>query len=68
MMPELKPCPFCGGGAHIVNLTAVSYVRCDSGCCEQNSVFHEVDDAIEAWNRRTAEPGEIDFDYGAEDE
>lgn len=56
-MPELKPCPFCGGEAVFVTLRAApgeepsGYVRCENRCCEQSLVMCK-SNAIEEWNRR----------------
>ena len=63
-MAELKPCPFCGGDAHLQHDHAgcgYSYVICER--CGLKSVYfvRSFDrasdlDAIEYWNRR-AEDG-----------
>ena len=71
-MAELKPCPFCGrNGITIMarfpfyNEMTCYYALCS--CCGARSASHiEEQLAIEAWNRRST-PGEIDFDYEAED-
>lgn len=54
---ELKPCPFCGGEAVIVevkdNPPETIAIQCKSGCCI--SVHHkwmEENVLIEAWNTR----------------
>ena len=65
-MSELKPCPFCGGEAEIRTQDRpdgnthyyVYIVRCKE--CRARTedfpiayyVHHDVEDAIEAWNRR----------------
>ena len=63
-MAELKPCPFCGGKAHIYRTCGYSpeeiiFVGCEN--CEASATpkrmisFNPDDDerkAIEAWNRR----------------
>lgn len=65
---ELKPCPFCHGKAHIdfspdsnkpyINkdkeLTATKmlyYVFCGH-CLAKSMDFEDMDNAVEAWNRR----------------
>lgn len=66
MNAELKPCPFCGGEAKIINYTNKevsphknkTYVEC-SKCNSGTGVFTQkgvsieyIQEAIEAWNRR----------------
>ena len=57
-MSELKPCPFCGGGA--IKWTHSGYgdftkqVRC-AVCGAGTNYFSKMDDAIKAWNRRKEE-------------
>ena len=56
-MPELKPCPFCGGHVHLVE--EYSYFRdfvlyCD-GCdmvFTLDSICATKEELIEAWNQR----------------
>ena len=60
-MPELKPCPFCGGEAEYAHLKkrrvrhigicCPSYIRCKV-CCATSPVKINTENAIEAWNRR----------------
>ena len=57
---ELKPCPFCGGEACVVESvnTQLFRVECtNSGCYCYNTVFLFSDKkrAIEAWNRRAGD-------------
>ena len=73
-MAELKPCPFCGGRAFPTEFTYSldpGYVKVWSvdcvNCMSQTAEFVTEKEAIEAWNKRTDGPGEIDFDFGAED-
>lgn len=60
-MSNLKPCPFCGGPAHVVEVAnggmVVAYsVSCDNigGCIagEPMRYYATEAEAIEAWNRR----------------
>lgn len=57
-MEELKPCPFCGGKADLVDygLTGrMKVVQC-SDCGARTRVFNpnvKRGNAIDAWNRRT---------------
>lgn len=75
-MAELKPCPFCGGEAFIsADPEAVrdsegrlwAFTAVCGKCCATSGLTFSVDRATEAWNRRTAAPGRIDFDFGAEE-
>lgn len=48
---ELKPCPFCGGEAHIVTAVGESWVLCDK--CRATTEMHASKQlAVAAWNRR----------------
>ena len=52
---ELKPCPFCGAGAHLISGTEDHYVVCRNDDCAAAIVarsFSSAEDAIAAWNRR----------------
>jgi len=54
-MPELKPCPFCGGNPALVGPNAADcwwYVTCD---CIGRKVFLSSDDwkAVSRWNKRS---------------
>jgi Lar family restriction alleviation protein len=70
-MDKLKPCPFCGGAAHVVDvgfLNIDSYeVRCkynvhkNTGCSGRGPHKPKIVDAIAAWNRR---PNERINSYG----
>lgn len=64
MSEELKPCPFCGGLAHIAyNAKRKLYkkeewidgVRIYCGGCEAQMFYRSEKLAIESWNRRTGE-------------
>lgn len=59
MPNELKPCPFCGGEARIIenkyNLNNILYgVCCFDGYYHSASVwyFNTIEEAIETWNRK----------------
>lgn len=48
-MTELKPCPFCGGQAHIMH--EGHWIMCED--CQSESGYYETkEETIEAWNRR----------------
>lgn len=57
-MTELKPCPFCGGKATLVNnQSGTVYVECTK-CFAMGERMYDwwgetTEQAIEAWNRRT---------------
>ena len=53
-MSELKPCPFCGSKAEVYEECEMVKIRCSSYMCQAsvNGWHDEVEDAIEAWNRR----------------
>lgn len=56
---ELKPCPFCGGRAVLVQVNRKNYVICDD-CGAKSFEYSQHDDyfdarAIRAWNRRANE-------------
>lgn len=61
---DLKPCPFCGGEAHLLNWTDQAYVWCECGV-KTEVYLHSgcVDKAIEAWNRRTMHESAEDAGY-----
>jgi len=57
-MPELLPCPFCGGKAvyHSLNLNSGrSYYSLICACGGQNGSYETKAEAAEAWNRRAEE-------------
>ena len=54
---ELKPCPFCGGEAELVDTGYWSSVICKQCRTTSNAFVHSAkycsaDKATEAWNRR----------------
>lgn len=56
-MSELKPCPFCGGEAHLSDMNEYGeyLVECVNDFCNvmpSTFPFRTEDAAIEAWNRR----------------
>lgn len=61
MSEKLKPCPFCGGEAEMINIDAARVqgitdpvtVRCKECKCNTNW-FSKEWEAIDAWNRRTS--------------
>ena len=59
-MNELKPCPFCGNKAEIINtgnhFPRVFYrIVCYSFCTMQGKLYDTKEEAVEAWNRREGE-------------
>ena len=52
-MNELKPCPFCGGDAKIVDVEDLKgfFALCKH-CNASTRIFYSEEVAIEAWNRR----------------
>ena len=56
-MDKLKPCPFCGKTAHttVDDETVTKFgVKCFSCGGAIEPEYRELDDAIDAWNRRVA--------------
>ena len=58
----LKPCPFCGGEADVIEhrfyLLDSSYGLCCKECKAETYQFYESEEkAIDAWNRRAGEEG-----------
>jgi len=51
MSKKLKPCPFCGGTAHVHELSDRLYiVMCDCGA--SSGIEYTEKEAAAAWNRR----------------
>lgn len=49
----LKPCPFCGGKAELIELSKRDYyVQCRKCKVEQGKVYRAKQTAIKAWSRR----------------
>lgn len=71
-MAELKPCPFCGGEAVLINNGCFVDVSCKNFHCRgwaDSLMWKTKQEAIEAWNRR-AEPQKLfdavcNIDWGA---
>ncbi len=65
-MPELRPCPFCGGKAHLCKDQPggrLWHVSC--GRCYVMTVNHgRQDAAVVAWNRRVSNPGKPESEEG----
>ena len=54
-MAELKPCPFCGGGAKLLSRKGLHFVTCYVNACyitPKTQWYDTKAKAIEAWNRR----------------
>jgi uncharacterized coiled-coil DUF342 family protein len=54
MTTELKPCPFCGSAAVLVDEDGTYWVRCVA-CCASAQVSSFPDRAVEAWNQRAVD-------------
>ena len=56
-MPNLKPCPFCGGKAKTKKETLGTWkVRCTKCSAEVGRYWFKTEKfAVEAWNRRAGE-------------
>ena len=57
---ELKPCPFCGGGARVIDSSyqgSAIHVSCRCGAQMFGGRRHfgRESEAVEAWNRRSGE-------------
>lgn len=53
-MKKLKPCPFCGAPAQIVELSSRFAVECTKHCAGTR-IFKDKETPAEAWNRRVKE-------------
>lgn len=64
-MPELKPCPFCGGNAKMFSAKAnaagtrfVYWVECNGSMCKcspKTENYYTKEEAAEAWNKRASD-------------
>lgn len=59
---KLKPCPFCGGEAELVDCEVNPrwFVKCPKRCCEQSKLYMSKASAIKAWNKRAGVKDETD--------
>lgn len=56
-MAELKPCPFCGGEAHLIEYSVIGFpveygVKCEKCSAMTYPKWITAMQAVEAWNRR----------------
>lgn len=68
-MPDLKPCPFCGGKARLIKKSWTEFggpydftVHCDDCSAGIRCYFPTENEAIEAWNRRAGEEDKHEAD------
>ena len=58
MSEQLKPCPFCGSEAAIINTgnhfpDAIFYrIVCKSSCTMQGRLYRTIEESVKAWNMR----------------
>ena len=51
-MEKLKPCPFCGGEARVMDMGYPHWVYCTKCGAKVHGRTNDEKDSIEAWNRR----------------
>lgn len=49
---KLKPCPFCGGEAKVMNMGYPHWVFCKNCYAKVHGRTHDEKDSVDAWNRR----------------
>ena len=52
---ELKPCPFCGGEAKVMDMGYPHWVYCEECGAKVHGGTNDERDSIAAWNRRKNE-------------
>ena len=58
---KLKPCPFCGGRAKLMQIKKEPFAAVICRVCEvQSNIFSRAEDAVEAWNRRAGQGDNAD--------
>lgn len=62
-MKEIKVCPFCGSKAEVYEECELVKIRCSNYMCQASIMnWHdEVEDAIEAWNKRATKTKQIKY-------
>lgn len=51
-MDKLKPCPFCGGEAKVMDMGFPHWVYCTKCYAKVHGGTRDEKDSIEAWNKR----------------
>lgn len=69
MNEKLKPCPFCNGVAHLVQVTDESVVVCQNCLAKTKNWHPHPMSAVKAWNRRVHSHDEpIKTDYPSDEQ
>lgn len=50
--PDMKPCPMCGGKAHLYKVDYHGYKVVCVQCLIQTGKYEHPDNAVARWNRR----------------